>query len=319
MNMIYVVRHLSRGIGEAEFVLSKGEILRFGCGGDVDFELTASADFPKISAHIWNGDEGYDGCILENISRKDSHVFLNGNPVHSVALLEGGDIVQIGVDRFQIFCHKEKTASEVSSPPVLHRPQKTDPPKTILPQINYTVQTTVVNAALHKFMPIDRMWSQNELLTQVCRRSQVILFANFRLAGVVPGAPELVGPDRFQDAPEEVREMYSLHTIFGGTPGQKLQIVDKLRAKDAVIIGLPEGDVETCLAASKLFWGWFARPSVLEMSITRGSRELCKKIMEPFRGLLVKPQAGTADWVLYAKSESTIADLLFSESTIVMT
>ena len=286
MNMIYVVRHLSRGIGEAEFVLSKGEILRVGCGGDVDCDLTASADFPKISAHIWNGDEGYDGCILENISRKDSHVFLNGNPVHSVALLEGGDIVQIGVDRFQIFCHKEKTASEVSSPPVLHRPQKTDPPKTILPQINYTVQTTVVNAALHKFMPIDRMWSQNELLTQVCRRSQVILFANFRLAGVVPGAPELVGPDRFQDA---------------------------------VIIGLPEGDVETCLAASKLFWGWFARPSVLEMSITRGSRELCKKIMEPFRGLLVKPQAGTADWVLYAKSESTIADLLFSESTIVMT
>lgn len=317
--MIFVVRHLSQGVVNAEFVLPKGGIIRFGSGGDVDFELTAFLDFPSVCAHIWNGDEGYDGCILENISRRDSLVFLNGNSVYSVALLEGGDVIQIGMDRFEIFCRKEKTVPAVSPAPGLHRPEKIDPPQTLVPGIDYTLQKSTVNTALQKFTPIDTTWTQSVLLTQICRSCRVILFANYRLAGVDPTAPELAGPDRYQDAPEEVREMYSLHAVMGGTPGQMLQIVDKLRTKDAVIIALPEGDAETCLAESKLYWGWFARPSVLEMSLTRGSRELCKKIMEPFRGLLVKPQVGSADWVLYTKPESTIEDLLFPETTILMT
>ena len=46
--MIFVVRHLSQGVVNAEFVLPKGGIIRFGSGGDVDFELTAFLDFPSV-------------------------------------------------------------------------------------------------------------------------------------------------------------------------------------------------------------------------------------------------------------------------------
>lgn len=309
--MIVIIRHLSDSLGTIETPLRKGKSLRFGGGIEADLRLTYCANLPDMCAMIWNGDDDYDGCILENITRRDAIVFLNGNPVHSVALVEDGDLVRIGVDEFHVFFRSQTSdpapppAGSVRMPPVV----KIDPQGIVAPQTDYTIRTTVVNSALHRHLPVDAKWTQTDFLMQLFRKTPVILFVNFRLAGIDPAPRDLIGPDRFQEAPEEVRDIYSLHAITGGTPGQKLQLVEKLQAKDAVVVALPDGDPETCLAESKLFWSWFARPSVLELTLTRGSRELCSNLMKAYRGFVLHPRDASAQWVIYAKPGTPLESL----------
>ena len=296
--MLYVIQWLQDG-GEigAMIELPKGKAITLGAAVDADLRLTPYFRLPDVCVRIWHDDH----CIAENMARKDSLVSLNGQPLYSVAQLEDGDVLQIGVDRFKVSCREVISVSPVKTQQSME--------KSAAARIDYTLNSTVVNSAVSRHAPLDSKWTQNDLLKQLFAKKQTILFANFRVAGVDPPGPDVAGPDHYKDAPAEVRDMYSLHAITGGTPEQKLLIVESLRGKDAVVVALPESDPATCLAESKKFWAWFARPSVLGFTLTQGSRELCEKLLKPFQGLLIQPKAQSAEWVVYSKAGTKPEDL----------
>ena len=148
------------------------------------------------------------------------------------------------------------------------------------------------------------------MLRQLFTQQPTIVFANFRAAGIDPPAEAVAGADWFNDAPDEIREVHSLHAIVDGSPEERLQWVKTLGEKDAVLVASPDGDIPMCLDSIKLFSGWFVRPSILEVTLTQGSRLLCEQLLRPFLGLIIQQNDSKPEWVVYSAPRVTSQLLL---------
>jgi len=288
--MLFFVKCQLNGNAETEIEMPKGKSITLGGGLAVDVRLTPYFQLPDNCARIWHDDH----CLVENLTRKTSIVLLNGRPLHTVALFEKGDVLQIGVDQFKMTCRED----EASSPPPPQTAKSADAPVT--PQINYSLSSAVVSPVVTKYTPVDAGWKPADMLLQLFTQLPTILFANFRAAEMDPPAVSVAGSDLFETAPDEIREEHSLHAIINGTPRERMEWVNLLSDKDAIIVAIPAGDSQKCLANSRLFGGWFVRPSILEVTLTRGSRCLCEQLLRPFLGLVVPPAESVPKWQIYS-------------------
>ena len=299
LDMLSFVKCRLDGNTETEIELPKGKSIMLGGGAGADVRLTPYFQMPDSCARIWHDDH----CLVENLTRKTSLVLLNGRPLHTVALFEKGDVLQIGVDQFNMSCRED----EDKSPPP--QPAKSaGTPAT--PQINYALGSTVVSPAVTRHSPVDPNWKSADMLRQLFTQQPTIVFANFRAAGIDPPAEAVAGADWFNDAPDEIREVHSLHAIVDGSPEERLQWVKTLGEKDAVLVAIPDGDIPMCLDSIKLFSGWFVRPSILEVTLTQGSRLLCEQLLRPFLGLIIQQNDSKPEWVVYSAPRVTSQLLL---------
>lgn len=296
MSRSLIIRNSRRQGGANDIQLFEGKTVRFGTTGEFDVLLTPQDELPDLVAHIWYSEDL--GCILENISRRDYLVALNGNPVHSVALLEVGDQIQIGADWFQIHRNEE-----------LPPPTQVMPPVVVVPKTDYSLQSRVVNSGVSLHRPVDPGWSLRSLAKSLLTRHSAFLLANFRLAALPPVARLLDSDDLFRNAPPEIREIYSLHVVNQGPLEERLNLLESLAAKDAVVLAVPERTREECLVDAKLYFAWFARASVLELTLNQGSRMMGQGLMQAFRTVVVKPRTSSAGWIAYSKGDSRPEEL----------
>ena len=297
--MLFFVKCQLDGSAEAEIDLPKGKSIMLGGGASADVRLTPYFQRPEHCARIWHDDH----CLVENLTRKTSIVMLNGRPLHTVALFEKGDVLQIGVDQFTMSCREE----EDKSPPLQSAKAVKE---SVAPQISFALNSTVVSSKVTRHSPADSKWQSADMLLQLFAQHPTIVFANFRAAGMDPPAETVAGKDLFCDAPEEIREIHSLHAIVDGAPNERVELVKKLAEKDAAIVAIPDGDIQLCLSKMKLFAGWFVSPGILEVTLTQGSRFLCEQLLHPFLGLILEPIESRPGWVIYSGSKVTGQTLL---------
>lgn len=289
MNMLFVIKYrLDRG-AEKEIELPKGKSITLGGGAGCDVNLTPYFQMPDVCARIWHDDH----CLVENLTRRTSIMLLNGHPLHSVALFENSDVLEIGVDQFRMTCRDDEAKA---SPPKSPLPA----PDPAVPQISCELRSTVVSPSVTRHSPVDPNWRLAEMLKQLFEVHPTILFADFRAAGIDPPAESVAGADLFREAPDEIREEHSLHAIIHGSPDERLEWAQVLGEKDAGIVAIPEGEIARCLAEVRPLSGWLVRPSSLEVTLNAGSRILCDRLLAPFLGLVIHPRETGPEWVLYS-------------------
>ena len=303
---IFSIQRLSNcSADEREIRIGEGQRVTVGASPNADLRLHLSFGLPGICLEVWHD---IDRCLAENVSRDSELVTLNGYPLYSVGQLEHGDLLQIGSDSFAVVFLEQSTAAKAMPPAAV---ADSAPLQRV---VDTALKPVILNAATVRHEPVDAEWRDIDVLRNLIEQHQAFLFANFQLAGVPVPDLDGVGDDLFEHAPDEVREIYSLHAITDMPPDQRLQIYDKIRDLDAAVWVVPDTDVETCLKDAKIYLAWFARPSVLEMSLQKSPEVFCAALLKPFKAVMLKPSSG-CNWVMYTKADFDPAQLELSEHT----
>ena len=284
-----------------EFPLAAWHSLHFGTAGNADVRLTPHPALPQDCLRVWQDADRY---LAESLTGQRRFVILNGQPLDSIVELERGDTIEIGSDRFLVTTadHRRPQIADASPPAAAAQ----------APAVSHELMSVKVNGCLRQHTPVDPVWSDAGVLQQLCDEHQAFLFANFQHAGMTGSRPDFAGDDLYAHAPDEVRAVYSLHAISDCSTAQKLQIYAVLRNSDAVVCVVPDADLETCLNDAKIYLAWFARPSVLEMTLSKGSRQLAEKLIRPFKALMFAPRDGRHEWVIYTKADFDVSEFRLS-------
>ena len=99
-----------------------------------------------------------------------------------------------------------------------------------------------------------------------------------------------------------MREIYSLQAITKPSTEKKLRLYSELRAFDAAVWVVPEIDSESSLADAKIHLAWFARASVMDMTLQNSPVVFCESLLKSFKAIILKPRSGSRDWVIYSKA-----------------
>ncbi|MEZ6063186.1 MAG: FHA domain-containing protein [Planctomycetaceae bacterium] len=277
--------------------------LHFGTAAGADVQLTPHPALPQVCLRVW---QDTDRFLAESLTGSRRIVVLNGQPLDSIIELERGDTIEIGIDRF-VVTTEQQLRVEVRD--VAAAPESAE--DSVIRQVLISAD---VNGCLRRYVPADPAWSAAGVVQKLCDRHGAFLFANFLYAGLTGRPPDFAGEDLYSHAPDEVRDVYSLHAVSKASTAQKLQIFEALRTSDAVICAVAEADFESCLKNAKICLAWFARPSVMEMTLTKGSRHLAEKLMAPFRALMFAPHGGQHEWVMFTKADVDIDEFGLSDS-----
>lgn len=280
-----------------------------GAAADVGLQLRSSFGLPAVCLEVWME---ADKCLAQNVSGNARLILLNGHPFYSVGQLEHGDLLEIGDDQFAVVYRDETPPEPVVSPvlPVAAEPEEVEPE----PYVPATFLNSVaVNSAVMRHEPRDAQWELVDVLKHLAEQFQAFVFANFRHAGARGPQGDEFGDDLFQHAPEEVRAIYSLHAIGDVAVGQKLKVYADLKDKDAAVWVVPEDDLETCVKDAKIYLAWFARPSVLQMTLQQSPRVFTEALLKPFRAIVLR-SADDGSWVIYTKSDFDPAGLRLEQS-----
>lgn len=279
----FIHRFNSRSEEEAQAVAVGHHAVTIGSGRSSDLQLLMTVGMADVCLKVWS--EG-EMLIVENSIREPGLIFLNGGELTGTALLQHGDVLQMGHDQFAVVFdpHAPATEPEVSAD---------------LP-ISRVLETSRLNATLARHTPVDSAWTETSFLEQLCNSNGAFLFANFRHAGFPE--PESAGDDLYQGAPDEVRESYSLHAMTQVSTEEKLRLYEELRELDAAIWVIPETDHETSLKDAKIHFAWFARPSVMDMTLMNSPDGFCESLLKPFKAIILKTGSDSQNWAIYTKA-----------------
>ena len=278
--------------------LHEDESTLLGVGPDAGIVLSPIINVPSICAQIWNSPES--GCVIENLTELPHLVYVNDEAVLTTAIADDGDLVQIGFDQFRVSVRKPVPAKTTPVPV----PAAIVAAQPAAPAVNFTLTARRINADVQSCVPADHRWVFDDILRRALRTPTTFLLINLVHAGVTASEPEIMGSDLLEGAPEEVRAMYSVHVVTEATSEQKLAIWNLLKDKDAAIAVIPEtDDIAGCVKNSKLYLGWLSRPSVLEMTLKQGSRELSGAILKNFKAILIRGRGGETGWTVWTRPE----------------
>jgi len=280
-----------------EFSVSEWHALLFGVTDECDVLLTPFPALPDVCLRVW---QDSDRCLAESLNGGANFVGLNGQPLDSVVELEPGDQLNIGCDRFVLTAPAEK---QPEPGPTL------EPAKSEESAISHALRYRAANAAVQKHSPFDPRWLLDDMLRKLTAIHDVVLLANFRHAGVPVPDADIAGDDLFQHAPDEVRALYSLHAISNDFADQQPEFRMVIQNSDSAIWIVPEADAATCLKDAKLHLAWFARPSVLELTLCNSPAGFCAALMKPFRAIVFFFFNFTECWVIYTKAGFEISEL----------
>ena len=287
---------------------SGGDEVLFGTTSECQVQLLAGYEEAEIVAAISLDPE--DGCLIRNTTQDPTLVLVDGAPVYSIFKLEDGDLLDVAGDQFRVLIPRfseQPPAPVVVAPPV-------EIPEPEIPKSSYELERISGTTAFSSFGPADNLWSLDEVLDALLVKPGAFFFANFRGAKSRPGSGLEIGEDLLSAAPEEIREMFSLHMVAEGELAQKKMAFRQLAARDCAVIVLPEGgDSQACVKALKLYYGWLTKPSVLDFTLLKGSKSLTTEILKPVRLFLMAEIGRTPEWKICVKASTdvqTVASLL---------
>ena len=288
------------GLAVAELYSGGDEVL-FGITSECQVQLVSGYEGAEIVAALSLDPE--DGCLIRNTTQEPSLVLVDGAPVYSIFKLEDGDLLDIAGDQFRVLISRfvEQPAAPVMVAPPVEVPQPE------LPKSSYELRRISGTTEFSCYGPSDNLWSLDEILDALLVKPGAFIFANFRGAKSRPGSGLEIGEDLLSAAPEEIREMFSLHVIADGELDQKKVVFRQLAARDCAVIVLPEGgDSQACAKALKLYYGWLTKPSVLDFTLLKGSKSLTTEILKPVRLFLMAEIGRTPEWKICVKASADV-------------
>ncbi|MCA9065366.1 MAG: hypothetical protein KDA96_19995 [Planctomycetaceae bacterium] len=293
---MYTIQRLSL-CDENERVLSLRGDRQYiiGAGSAAAMRLHQSFGLPAACLRVWLEESD---CIARNETGDPYLVLLNGQPLVDLVKLEDGDALQIGSDQFVFLLERDDPKTAAAAQPTV-----APLPVPVEPEIDYEIQSQPLNAAVSRYEPRDSRWKFEVLLRQLCLSGTVIQFVNFRHAGVPTPNRKWIGDDLFAEAPDDVRDIYSLHAITGVELRDHLELHQLLTDRDAEVWAIPASDAESCLREAKLHLAWLARPSVLEMTLRRSPKDFCASLLQPFSALVVAQSRHSSAWTILSDAE----------------
>ncbi len=144
-----------------------------------------------------------------------------------------------------------------------------------------------------------------DALARLTQLGNPCILANFKRAGIPLPDGLRADDDLYAHAPEEIRREHSMHLVTLETGEKWLELVEELRARDALCMVFSTCEPAELLSKLKLYLAWFAEPRILSMQLRQGSRELAKGVMESLEAILVTAP-GPADWSVYLRSDVDI-------------
>lgn len=298
--------------GDRELRVSEKHRGTLGAAADAGLQLRTSFGLPAVCLEVWMD---RDKCLAQNVSGNSRLILLNGHLFYSVGQLEHGDLLEIGDEQFAVV-YRDETPPEPVVSPVLPAAPEAEPeiepaPKPYVPTT--FLNSSAINSAVTRHEPRDSQWEEVDVLKHLAGQFAAFVFANFRHAGARGPQADEFGDDLFQHAPEEVRAIYSLHAIGDVAVDQKLKVYAELKDRDAAVWVVPEDDLGTSVKDAKIYLAWFARPSVLEMTLQQSPRVFTEALLKPFRAIVLR-SAVRQGWVMYTKSDFDPAGLRLQES-----
>jgi hypothetical protein len=296
MALRLILKPLFGGVASADqFELHTGESLTFGAFGGNRYVLTPFRGMPDVCAIVVNTEDV--GIIVENVARIELAVRVNTSPVYSVALMENGDLLEIGTDSFQIEIQEVSVTQSkvVNAPAVVARIRE--------PRNHSSLNTQDLRGVALRHDPVSDDWTLPDAAAAGVMSGSAMLLVNLKVAQNA-GSPrkEILGPDLIADAPEEIRAENSLHAVSRGTSRERMELLKSLLDHDAVIVAWPEHSPEDAVREMSQFSAWYLRPATLEFALQKGTRVLVESLLKPFRGLLIRPQTTSGTWTLFTKA-----------------
>jgi len=297
MALRLILKPLFGGVAAPDqFELHTGESLTFGTYGSNRYVLTPFRGMPDVCAIVVNTEDV--GIIVENVARMELAVRVNTSPVYSVALMEHGDLLEIGTDSFQIEIHEVSVTqpSVVSGPAAVALAPE--------PEIDFSLSTQDLRGVALRHAPVSGDWTLLDAAAAGVMSGSAMLLVNLKVAqNPVSPRQDILGPDLIADAPEELRAENSLHAVSKGTSRERMELLKSLLDQDAVIVAWPEPGPDDAVRAMKLFSAWYLRPATLEFALQKGTRVLVESLLGPFRGLLIRPKSTPGNWALFTKAD----------------
>jgi hypothetical protein len=298
MALRLILKPLFGGVAaQDQLELHTGESLTFGAFGSNRYVLTPFRGMPDVCAIVVNTEDV--GIIVENVARIELAVRVNTSPVYSVALMEDGDLLEIGTDSFQVEVH-EVSVTQLS---VVNGPTSVAA-VVVEPQIDFSLNTQDLRGVALRHVPVSDEWTLLDAAAAGVMSGSAMLLVNLKVAQNA-GSPrkEILGPDLIADAPEEIRTENSLHAVSRGTSRERMELLKSLLEQDAVIVAWPEPGPDDAVRAMKMFSAWYLRPATLEFALQKGTRVLVESLLKPFRGLLIRPKNTPGTWALFTKAD----------------
>lgn len=280
---------------------SGGDEVLFGTTSECQVQLLGGYEGAEIVAALSLDPE--DGCLIRNTTQEPSLVLVDGAPVYSIFKLEDGDLLDIAGDQFRVLI--PRFSEQPAAPVVVAPPVRIPEPE--IPKSSYELQQISGTTEFSSFGPADNLWSLDEVLDALLVQPGAFLFANFRGAKSRPEPGLEIGEDLLSAAPEEIRDMFSLHAIAEGKLDQKKRVFRQLAARDCAVIVLPQGgDSGACVKALKLYYGWLTKPSVLDFTLLKGSKSLTTEILKPIQLFLMAEIGRTPEWKICIKATADV-------------
>lgn len=142
------------------------------------------------------------------------------------------------------------------------------------------------------------------VLQLLAQNRKVALFVNCRWAK--EALPDWLSEsdDLFFEAPQEVREVYSLHAVGNRELDELWDLAEWVKDRDAGIWVFSDIHRDDLLKGLKLYLAWYARPSVLKTQLEQGSRELAKRLLSGVIAVLLQKPGDPMAYV-FVNSERT--------------
>lgn len=155
----------------------------------------------------------------------------------------------------------------------------TAPSPSLTSRLEFRLQVAMGGAGLLSMGPVDSKWPG--WIATIAAGRTVILAVNRQHARIQLPFPLAEGQDLFGSAPPEIRRMHSLHMLPISEEGglEHSEIVQSILEADAGMLLISSKSLPELIESKRLFWAWFAKPSLLRFQVQEGSDQLARQLM----------------------------------------
>ena len=291
MNVVIV--RLGVGVTGSRTWLRDGQTLTVGSSHRADLCVDDDTQLAEVHFRV----EVKAGvCRVKSLAEGQGRLLVNGSPVEE-AVLKDQDTIHAGRSRFRVSIDGPRSSASSSA----GETQGDDPAERTL---RVSQQATATGfQALHA--PETRPHLPLVVAT-LGQGKRVFLLANFQRAQLPLPAGVAAEEDLFQHAPPDIRATESLHLIPVDETAAATELLINLAGKDAGLLVLADKSRDELAASHKLYWAWFAGPSLLTFQLSQGSAELAGNLFQDIYAVVIASPADE-ELVIYCHAEDAAA------------
>ena len=280
--MEVVLEQVRPAMKNARTWLASGQKITLGASRWADFHLRGDPTLPAQCAEL----EVRDGdCFIYETAVSRSVLRIDGQASSGCALTNGATF-RVGSIELRVHWEIRPEAQHPSAPPL---------PRFELLQVPLREGIKQLNA------PESNPWPLHHLLRQLASHCPLMLLVNGRGAGPALPVDIADSEDMYQHAPAEIRAEYSMHVVGDRAFEELWELYEPIADRDVCIWAAyaSEESLEDVLNKARLYLAWFAKPSILQFTLSKSNGEMAEKLMGPFLALCL-PQSLAGQWVLYS-------------------